>query len=146
VIGPDQTADSGPWIRRSHWAHAGDVNGGLEHRRRAHAAPNVLVILIDDGGFGNPDTFGGPISTPAMTRVREMGLTYNRFHVTAVCSPTRGALLTGRNQRRAGFGSIAEYPARSRAIRPRSRAGAQHSPASSGTLIRQIPPVGSRTR
>jgi arylsulfatase A-like enzyme len=49
-----------------------------------------------------------------MTRVREMGLTYNRFHVTAVCSPTRGAPLTGRNQRRAGFGSIAEYPARSR--------------------------------
>ncbi|HXX89021.1 MAG TPA: sulfatase-like hydrolase/transferase [Acidimicrobiales bacterium] len=73
-------------------------------------APNVLVVLIDDAGFGNTDTFGGPISTPTLTRVQRMGLTYNRFHVTAVCSPTRAALLTGRNQHRVGFGSIAEYP------------------------------------
>lgn len=73
-------------------------------------APNILVILIDDAGFGNPDTFGGPISTPTLTRVQEMGVTYNRFHVTAVCSPTRSALLTGRNQHRVGFGSISEYP------------------------------------
>lgn len=73
-------------------------------------APNVLVVLIDDAGFGNPSTFGGPIDTPNMTRVQQMGLTYNRFHVTAICSPTRAALLTGRNQHRVGFGSIAEYP------------------------------------
>ena len=73
-------------------------------------APNVLVILIDDAGFGNPDTFGGPISTPNFTRVQEMGVTYNRFHVTAVCSPTRAALLTGRNQHRVGFGSVCEFP------------------------------------
>ena len=73
-------------------------------------APNVLVVLIDDAGFGNPSTFGGPIETPALTRVAEMGLAYNRFHVTAICSPTRSALLTGRNQHRVGFGSIAEYP------------------------------------
>jgi arylsulfatase len=73
-------------------------------------APNVLIVLIDDAGFGNPDTFGGPISTPTLTRVQNMGLTYNRFHVTAVCSPTRAALLTGRNHHRVGFGSIAEYP------------------------------------
>ncbi len=73
-------------------------------------APNVLLILIDDAGFGNPDTFGGPISTPNVTRVKEMGMAYNRFHVTAVCSPTRAALLTGRNQHRVGFGSIAEFP------------------------------------
>lgn len=73
-------------------------------------APNVLVVLIDDAGFGNPSTFGGPIATPNMTRVQQMGLTYNRFHVTAICSPTRAALLTGRNQHRVGFGSIAEYP------------------------------------
>ncbi|MGE5694201.1 MAG: arylsulfatase, partial [Candidatus Sericytochromatia bacterium] len=73
-------------------------------------APNVLVVLIDDAGFGNPDTFGGSIRTPTLTRVRERGLAYNRFHVTAICSPTRAALLTGRNQHRVGFGSIAEYP------------------------------------
>ncbi len=73
-------------------------------------APNVLVVLIDDAGFGNPETFGGPITSPTCTRVQQMGLTYNRFHVTAVCSPTRACLLTGRNQHRVGFGSIAEYP------------------------------------
>ena len=73
-------------------------------------APNVLLVLIDDAGFGGPDAFGGPISTPNFSRVQEMGLTYNRLHVTAVCSPTRAALLTGRNQHRVGFGSIAEYP------------------------------------
>jgi arylsulfatase A-like enzyme/uncharacterized membrane protein len=74
------------------------------------AAPNVLICLIDDAGFGQPDTFGGPIRTPNMTRVQEAGATYNRFHVTALCSPTRAALLTGRNHHRVGFGSIAEYP------------------------------------
>jgi arylsulfatase A-like enzyme len=73
-------------------------------------APNVLIVLVDDAGFGGPDTFGGPIATPNLTRVQQMGLTYNRFHVTAVCSPTRAALLTGRNHHRVGFGSIAEYP------------------------------------
>ena len=73
-------------------------------------APNVLIVLIDDAGFGAPSTFGGGIDTPNLTRVQQMGLTYNRFHVTAVCSPTRAAMLTGRNNHRVGFGSIAEYP------------------------------------
>ncbi len=73
-------------------------------------APNVLVVLIDDAGFGQPETFGGGVRTPTLTRVQQAGLTYNRFHVTALCSPTRAALLTGRNQHRVGFGSIAEYP------------------------------------
>ncbi|HYO03961.1 MAG TPA: arylsulfatase [Mycobacterium sp.] len=73
-------------------------------------SPNVLLVLIDDAGFGGPDAFGGAISTPTLRRVAENGLTYNRFHVTAVCSPTRAALLTGRNHHRVGFGSIAEYP------------------------------------
>ena len=73
-------------------------------------APNVLLVLIDDAGFGNPSTFGGPVSTPAMTRVAEQGLSYNRFHVTALCSPTRAALLTGRNHHTVGFGSIGEFP------------------------------------
>jgi len=73
-------------------------------------APNVLVVLIDDAGFGGPDTFGGGIATPNLTRVQEMGVTYNRFHVTAVCSPTRAAMLTGRNHHRVGMGGIAELP------------------------------------
>jgi len=73
-------------------------------------APNVLIVLIDDAGFGGPDTFGGGIRTPNLTRVQQMGLTYNRFHVTAVCSPTRAALLTGRNHHRVGMGGIAEFP------------------------------------
>ena len=73
-------------------------------------APNVLLILIDDAGFGQPDTFGGGIRTPNMTRIQKEGLTYNRFHVVALCSPTRAATLTGRNQHRVGMGSVAEFP------------------------------------
>jgi arylsulfatase len=73
-------------------------------------APNVLLVLLDDAGFGNPSTFGGPASTPTMTRVAEQGLSYNSFHVTAICSPTRAALLTGRNHHTVGFGSIGELP------------------------------------
>ena len=87
-------------------------------------APNVLIVLIDDAGFGGPGTFGGPIATPNLTRVQDMGITYNRFHVTAVCSPTRAAMLTGRNHHRVGFGSIAEYPARSPGTPRRGRAAA----------------------
>ena len=73
-------------------------------------APNVLLVIIDDAGYGAIETFGGPVASPAFTRVQQAGLTYNRFHVTAVCSPTRAALLTGRNQHRVGFGSVAEFP------------------------------------
>jgi arylsulfatase A-like enzyme len=73
-------------------------------------APNVLIVLIDDAGFGGPDTFGGAIRTPTLTRVARNGFAYNRFHVTAVCSPTRAALLTGRNHHRVGFGSVCEFP------------------------------------
>jgi arylsulfatase len=89
-------------------------------------APNVLLVLIDDAGFGAPDTFGGPVATPNFTRVQQAGATYNRFHVTAVCSPTRAALLTGRNQHRVGFGSVAEFPGPFpgyTAAKPRSCAG-----------------------
>ena len=70
----------------------------------------MLIVLIDDAGFGGPDTFGGGIRTPNLTRVQQQGITYNRFHVTAVCSPTRAALLTGRNHHRVGMGGIAEFP------------------------------------
>jgi arylsulfatase len=78
--------------------------------RAPEGAPNVLIVLIDDAGFGQPDTFGGGIRTPNLTRVQQMGLTYNRFHVIALCSPTRAATLTGRNQHRVGMGSIVEFP------------------------------------
>ena len=69
----------------------------------------MLLVLIDDAGFGNPSTFGGPIETPNYTRLAENGLRYNRFHVTALCSPTRAALLTGRNHHRVGFGMVGEF-------------------------------------
>jgi arylsulfatase A-like enzyme len=80
----------------------------IGHVEPPAAAPNVLLVLIDDAGFGNPSTFGGPIATPNYTRIAEGGLKYNRFHVTALCSPTRAALLTGRNSHTVGFGSVGE--------------------------------------
>ena len=81
----------------------------IDHVHPPAGAPNVLVVLIDDAGFGNPSTFGGPIDTPNYTRMAESGLRYNRFHVTALCSPTRAALLTGRNSHTVGFGSVGEF-------------------------------------
>lgn len=72
-------------------------------------APNVLLVLIDDAGFGNPSTFGGPVETPTLERLAQEGLRYNRFHVTALCSPSRAALLSGRNHHAVGFGSVAEF-------------------------------------
>jgi arylsulfatase len=72
-------------------------------------APNILLVLVDDAGFGNPSTFGGPCQTPALSRLAAEGLRYNRFHVTALCSPTRAALLSGRNHHAVGFGNIAEF-------------------------------------
>ncbi|WP_432477384.1 sulfatase-like hydrolase/transferase [Nocardioides sp. GXQ0305] len=71
-------------------------------------APNVLVILLDDVGFGASSTFGGPCETPTADRLARGGLRYNRFHTTALCAPTRQALLTGRNHHSVGMGSITE--------------------------------------
>lgn len=71
-------------------------------------APNVLVILLDDVGFGASSAFGGPCSTPTAERLAAGGLRYNRFHTTALCAPTRQALLTGRNHHSVGMGSITE--------------------------------------
>jgi arylsulfatase A-like enzyme len=71
-------------------------------------APNVLLIITDDVGFGAPSTFGGVIPTPTLDRIAANGLRYTNFHSTALCSPTRAALLTGRNHHSAGFGVIAE--------------------------------------
>ena len=71
-------------------------------------APNILLIMTDDSGFGVPSTFGGVIPTPAMDRVANAGLRYTQMHSTALCSPTRAALLTGRNHHSVGFGVVAE--------------------------------------
>jgi arylsulfatase len=71
-------------------------------------APNVLLIMTDDVGFGASSTFGGPIPTPAFDALAKRGLRYNRFHTTALCSPTRAALITGRNHHTCGTGAITE--------------------------------------
>jgi arylsulfatase A-like enzyme len=71
-------------------------------------APNILLIMTDDVGFGAPSTFGGVIPTPSMDRIANNGLRYTNFHSTALCSPTRAALITGRNHHSVGFGVISE--------------------------------------
>ena len=71
-------------------------------------APNILIILLDDVGFGLPDTYGGPIHTPTLSRIANQGISYNAFHTSAICSPTRASVLTGRNHQRVGSGTIAE--------------------------------------
>ncbi len=72
-------------------------------------APNVVVILLDDVGFGQTGTFGGPIPTPALDKLAANGLRYTRFHTTAICGPSRAALITGRNHHNAGSGFLAEW-------------------------------------
>src|SRR5208282_6741942 len=76
--------------------------------RPPKGAPNVLIVLIDDAGFGSSSAFGGPCYTPTAERLAAEGLKYTRFHTTALCSPTRQALLTGRNHHTVGMGSITE--------------------------------------
>ncbi len=71
-------------------------------------APNVLLIMTDDSGFGAPGTFGGVVPTPAMDRIAKAGLRYTNFHSTSLCSPSRAALITGRNHHVAGFGVVGE--------------------------------------
>jgi arylsulfatase len=80
----------------------------IEELRPAKGAPNVLVVLIDDVGFGASSAFGGPVHMPTAERLAAGGLKYNRFHTTALCSPTRQALLTGRNHHTVGMGGITE--------------------------------------
>ncbi len=71
-------------------------------------APNVLLIMTDDSGFGAPSTFGGVVPTPALDRIAKSGLRYTNFHSTSLCSPTRAALITGRNHHSVGFGVVGE--------------------------------------
>src|SRR4051812_30871411 len=96
-------------------------------------APNVLLIMTDDQGYGVSGTFGGVIPTPAMDRIAQAGLRYTQFHSTALCSPTRAALITGRNHHSVGFGIISEqatgYPGYDSIIGPDS--------ATIGTILKQ---------
>ena len=97
----------------------------IEPLRPPEGAPNVLVILIDDAGFGSSSAFGGPCQTPNFERLADKGLRYNRFHTTALCSPTRQALLTGRNHHAVGMGGITEIATSApgyNSIRPKSAA------------------------
>jgi arylsulfatase A-like enzyme len=80
----------------------------IEPLRPPEGAPNVLIVLLDDVGFGASSAFGGPCNTPTAERLAGDGLKYNRFHTTALCSPTRQALLTGRNHHAVGMGGITE--------------------------------------
>jgi arylsulfatase A-like enzyme len=96
-------------------------------------APNVLLIMTDDQGYGVSGTFGGVIPTPSMDRIANMGLRYTQFHSTALCSPTRAALITGRNHHSVGFGVIGEmstgFPGYDSVIGPES--------ATIGTILKQ---------
>ncbi len=80
----------------------------IRELRPPQGAPNVLIVLIDDAGFGSSSAFGGPCQTPNAEKLAAGGLKFNRFHTTALCSPTRQALLTGRNHHSAGMGGITE--------------------------------------
>ena len=80
----------------------------LEKPQPPDGAPNVLLIMLDDVGFGSATTFGGPVDMPAVSEIAEEGISYNQFHTTALCSPTRAALLTGRNHHSVHMGGIAE--------------------------------------
>ena len=80
----------------------------IEELRPPAGAPNVLIVLLDDAGFGSSSAFGGPCATPNAERLAAGGLKFNRFHTTALCSPTRAALLSGRNHHVVGMGGITE--------------------------------------
>lgn len=71
-------------------------------------APNVIIVLVDDMGFGMPSAFGGPVRMPSADRLASQGLRFNQFHTTALCSPTRAALKSGRNHHTANMGFITE--------------------------------------
>ena len=119
----------------------------IEALRPPAGAPNVLVVLIDDVGFGASSAFGGPINTPTAERLAANGLKYTRFHTTALCSPTRAALLTGRNHHSVGHGRHhrgghrrarlhLDDPQHQRARRPRRCATTATPPPSSASATR----------
>jgi arylsulfatase A-like enzyme len=97
----------------------------IEPLRPPAGAPNILICMLDDVGFGASSAFGGPIETPTAERLARDGLKYTRFHTTGLCSPTRAALLTGRNHHSVGMGGVADMATSSpgyTSVRPRSKA------------------------
>lgn len=113
-----KTAPTGPALPFPPVASASRAGRSLldsEHAWRDSAsplgdgAPNIVIFMTDDAGCANGSPFGGPIQLPTMQRVLDMGVGYNRFHTTAMCSPTRACVLTGRNHHAVGFGQIPEY-------------------------------------
>ncbi len=93
--------------------------------RPPSGAPNVLIVLLDDIGFGASSAFGGAVNTPTADRLAAGGITLSRFHTTALCAPTRAALLTGRNHHTVGMGTITETATSApgyTSIRPKSTA------------------------
>lgn len=97
----------------------------IEPLRPPTGAPNVLIVLLDDVGFGASSAFGGPVQMPTAERLAANGLKYNRFHTTALCSPSRQALLTGRNHHSVGMGGITEVATSApgySSVRPQSAA------------------------
>ncbi len=96
----------GPIIGRTY----GDSTPWFEPRPRPAGRPNVITILLDDIGFGQLGPFGSDIATPTIDRLAGEGLRFNRFHVTALCSPTRASLLTGRNHHAVGMGFLSDMP------------------------------------
>ena len=93
---------------------------------RLHAdSPNILIVLIDDAGPGLPTTFGGEVRTDTMDRICAEGVSYNRFHTTAMCSPTRASLLTGRNHHESVMDRSPSWPTTGTATRGTSPAAAR---------------------
>ena len=107
-------------------------------------APNIVMVMLDDLGFGQSSAFGGPIRTPTAEKLAEQGIRYNRFHTTALCSPTRAALLSGRNHHSNSMGVIPElstsFPSYTGII-PKSSAS-----RTAPTLVRQATPASIRKR
>ena len=85
-----------------------DNSSATDGKASQPAAPNILIIMLDDAGFAQADTVGGEIHTPTLSRIAQSGIKYNAFHTTAISSATRAALLTGRNHHRVGNGTIVE--------------------------------------
>src|SRR5215475_8317895 len=97
----------------------------IRQLRPPAGAPNVLIVLIDDAGFGSSSAFGGPCQAPNAERLAKGGLKFTRFHTTALCSPTRAALLSGRNHHAVGMGGITEIATSApgySSVRPKNKA------------------------